>query len=144
MSPSPPRALTPLLALSPPLLAGTCLLSSLFREHHQLTFLPRGTTSSGSSSLPSALRRVDVPIVARSTCNTNYSGDITSAMVCAAVSGGGKDSCQGDSGGPLVNTGKQLIGIVSWGQGCALANYPGVYTRVGSFVTWINANAWTS
>jgi trypsin len=103
-----------------------------------------GTTSSGSSSIPAALRRVDVPIVARATCNTNYSGDITANMICAAVSGGGKDSCQGDSGGPLVNAARQLIGIVSWGIGCAAAQYPGVYTRVGNYVAWINANRWTS
>ena len=58
-------------------------------------------------------------------------------MICAAVSGGGKDACQGDSGGPLVVDGK-LVGIVSWGLSCALADYPGVYSNVAtlrSFVT---------
>jgi len=58
-------------------------------------------------------------------------------MICAAVTGGGKDDCQGDSGSPLV-VGGQLAGIVSWGVGCADAEYPGVYSNVAtvkSFVT---------
>jgi len=58
-------------------------------------------------------------------------------MICAGVTGGGKDACQGDSGGPLV-VGDKLVGIVSWGVGCAEARYPGVYSNVAtlrSFVT---------
>ena len=39
-------------------------------------------------------------------------------MICAGVAGGGKDACEGDSVGPLV-VGGQLVGIVSWGVGCA-------------------------
>jgi trypsin len=61
-------------------------------------------------------------------------------MICAGVPGGGKDACQGDSGGPLV-VGSQLVGIVSWGVGCALANYPGVYSSVASLRTFITSNA---
>lgn len=47
---------------------------------------------------------------------------------------------QGDSGGPLTVGGK-LVGLVSWANGCASITYPTVYTRVVSFLDWINANA---
>lgn len=96
-----------------------------------------GTTSSGGST-SAKLRQVTVPIVSNTTCNSSssYNGEIASTMLCAGSSG--KDSCQGDSGGPLVvaATNRQA-GIVSWGYGCADARYPGVYTRVPSYITWV-------
>ena len=48
---------------------------------------------------------------------------------------GGIDSCQGDSGGPLfTGTGDSAVqhGIVSWGQGCALAGYPGTNKKINN------------
>ncbi|KAH7032621.1 trypsin-like protease-like protein 1 [Microdochium trichocladiopsis] len=102
-----------------------------------------GFTIEGGYNTPDALRKVTVPIVGRATCQAAYKLDtITTSMVCAGLAAGGKDACQGDSGGPLVNTSKTLIGLVSWGDGCARPNAYGVYTRVGQFVTWINANKW--
>jgi trypsin len=98
-----------------------------------------GTLSSGSSSLPTQLQAVTVDIVSDAACDSAYAsyGGITENMICAAVPGGGKDACQGDSGGPLAVNGV-LVGLVSWGVGCAEASYPGVYSNVASlrdFVT---------
>jgi len=86
------------------------------------------------------LREVTVPIISNTQCSTYYDG-ITARMLCAYVEGGGKDSCQGDSGGPAVVDGPLLVGIVSWGIGCARPNYPGVYTRVSSVYSWICSNS---
>ncbi|XP_049788114.1 trypsin alpha-3-like isoform X2 [Schistocerca cancellata] len=93
-----------------------------------------GTTSSGGS-VSNTLLGVTVQIIDRNTCNRSY-GSITSRMICAGVTGGGKDSCQGDSGGPLVS-GSTQVGIVSFGEGCGLANYPGVYANVANLRSWI-------
>lgn len=101
-----------------------------------------GTTSSGGS-LPAALRTVTVPVVSDEKCREAYGEeDIAHSMICAGHEQGGKDSCQGDSGGPLVVKNEKgetvLAGIVSWGYGCAVAGYPGVYTEVSHFVDWVN------
>jgi secreted trypsin-like serine protease len=91
-----------------------------------------GTTSeSGSSS--NQLRTATVPIVSDSSCSSSYgSSYIATDMVCAGYAAGGVDTCQGDSGGPLL-IGGVLAGITSWGEGCAEAGYPGVYTRLTTF-----------
>jgi trypsin len=60
-------------------------------------------------------------------------------MICAAVSGGGKNSCQGDSGSPLV-IGSQLVGVVFWGVGCAEDEFPGVYSNVATLRSFVTEN----
>jgi trypsin len=98
-----------------------------------------GATQNVSES-NQVLRGAVIPIVDQAICEKNYEGfggtSITSRMICAGYTEGGKDSCQGDSGGPLVIDNK-LVGVVSWGRGCALANYPGVYSRVAYVRNWI-------
>jgi len=85
------------------------------------------------------LQYVDVPIITNAECNSLYSGGITDGMICAGFTQGGRDACQGDSGGPLT-AGNQVIGVVSWGQGCARPNFPGVYARVAHYRNWIDNN----
>jgi trypsin len=97
-----------------------------------------GALTEGGSS-PTNLMKVDVPHVDDETCSTNYGGSTAPSMVCYGE--GGKDSCQGDSGGPIVCGDDQtLCGIVSWGQGCARPNYPGVYTETSYFTEWIRGS----
>ncbi|MEM7356013.1 MAG: serine protease [Acidobacteriota bacterium] len=100
-----------------------------------------GALSQGGPS-PNQLHEVVVPAVSNAQCNAPeaYNGDIVQSMICAGLRSGGKDSCQGDSGGPLWVEHQQedfLIGIVSFGEGCAQPNKYGVYTRVVSFLDWI-------
>lgn len=91
-----------------------------------------GTTSENGSS-SNQLRTATVPIVSNSSCAGSYGSDfVASDMVCAGYTSGGVDTCQGDSGGPLL-LGGVLAGITSWGEGCAEAGYPGVYTRLTTF-----------
>jgi trypsin len=99
-----------------------------------------GVTSESSGSLPAALRKVSVPVISRATCRAQYgTSDITDNMFCAGLEAGGKDSCQGDSGGPIINSAGALVGVVSWGSGCARPDLAGVYTRIGNYVSWINS-----
>jgi len=102
-----------------------------------------GTLNSGANSLPTNLQWVAVPTVTNAQCAQAYGSTITSSMICAGLPEGGKDSCQGDSGGPFVceKDGKAVLtGVVSFGIGCALADYPGVYARVTAVLDWVKAN----
>ncbi|XP_050801186.1 anionic trypsin-like [Gopherus flavomarginatus] len=95
-----------------------------------------GNTLSSGSNYPELLQCVDAPVLTEAECSDAYPGQITTNMICVGFLEGGKDSCQGDSGGPVVCNG-ELQGIVSWGIGCALEGYPGVYTKVCNYVDWI-------
>ncbi|XP_069681245.1 trypsin-7-like [Periplaneta americana] len=84
---------------------------------------------------PLNLHHVEILIIDHRQCASSYH-DLTPQMICAGWPRGGRDSCYMDSGGPLVFQ-KKLVGIVSWGYGCALAGYPGVYTNVAVLKKWI-------
>jgi len=99
-----------------------------------------GTLTSGGNQ-PTVLHEVDVTVQTNAVCQQAYGSSITDVNICAADSG--KDSCQGDSGGPMVieeNGRYAVIGVVSWGYGCAFDGYPGVYARVTARKDWILAN----
>ncbi|XP_073846561.1 trypsin eta-like [Musca autumnalis] len=84
------------------------------------------------------LEEVEVPVVSNEQCTSLHgAGEITERMICAGNLSGGKDSCHGDTGGPLVYN-SELVGLVSWGRGCARPNLPGVYTYVPSLKQWVD------
>jgi len=93
-----------------------------------------------NGSASDTLQEVDLPLVNQASCNQSYNGGITDNMLCAGFSAGGKDSCQGDSGGPLLYQSNGVwhqVGVVSFGNGCALPDFPGVYTRIANYDSWI-------
>ncbi|NWU67833.1 TMPS4 protease, partial [Pterocles burchelli] len=92
--------------------------------------------------LSETLQQAEVKLIDTESCNqAAYHGEVTEKMLCASVPEGGVDTCQGDSGGPLQYGGQhwQVVGIVSWGQGCGTPSTPGVYTSVRAYLEWIYA-----
>ncbi|GAA4969556.1 S1 family peptidase [Actinoplanes utahensis] len=93
------------------------------------------------------LLKANVPFVSDATCNSSsmYGGQVIAAEeICAGYTAGGVDTCQGDSGGPMFRQGASgwvQVGIVSWGDGCARPNKPGVYTQVSYFSSAIRSAA---
>ncbi|CAG4970027.1 unnamed protein product [Parnassius apollo] len=83
--------------------------------------------------------KAEVNIWAQEECTGAGYGrrKVTPRMLCANAPD--KDSCTGDSGGPLLLPRPHftIVGIVSWGRGCARQGYPGVYARVPKFMSWL-------
>lgn len=76
------------------------------------------------------LQAVEVPRIDDATCAVYYEDeDVTDRMMCFGFAEGEKDACHGDSGGPLAANGK-LVGVISWGYGCAIPEWPGVYAKI--------------
>jgi secreted trypsin-like serine protease len=134
-----------LLRLQSPVTQGKVI--ELAKEHTQMgegtnaCVTGWGATSEGGPGAIDLLG-AEVPIVSNEVCNRpeSYGGDITAAMMCAGERAGGIDSCQGDSGGPLtISDGARdtLIGVVSFGEGCARRLKYGVYSRVSTAAPWI-------
>ncbi|XP_033935445.1 coagulation factor VII isoform X2 [Pseudochaenichthys georgianus] len=87
------------------------------------------------------LRRLKVPRIRTQQCEEQSGVKLTANMFCAGYIEGRQDSCKGDSGGPLVTQYHRttfLLGIVSWGRGCARPGNYGIYTRVSNFLPWIH------
>lgn len=95
----------------------------------------------GSSS--SILQMVDLDVVSLRVANRVYGVNLLDSRHLAAMRAG-KDTCQGDSGGPLFDDdgasggGPLLVGVTSYGEGCAQPNVPGIYANVGYFAAWLD------
>ncbi|NWH71368.1 TMPS4 protease, partial [Piaya cayana] len=98
--------------------------------------------------LSETLQQAEVELIDKESCNlAAYHGEVTEKMLCHHAGGRGspqppQTDCprQGDSGGPLLYAGEhwQVVGIVSWGQGCGTPSTPGVYTSVRAYLNWIS------
>ncbi|NXJ71748.1 ST14 protein, partial [Rostratula benghalensis] len=99
-----------------------------------------GATVEGGSGA-SVLQKAEIRLINQTECNRLLRDQLTPRMMCVGIVTGGVDACQGDSGGPLVSVEPSnrmfLAGVVSWGDGCAQRNKPGVYSRLTSLRAWI-------
>ena len=119
-----------------------------------LTVAGWGVVNEEKKTTASVLQHVEVKYITNKQCEDidgflpghlqliSQKGIISDAMMCAKDKD--EDACQGDSGGPLVILGKSeigqddlLVGVVSWGLGCAHEKFPGVYARVSHEIGWI-------
>ena len=105
-------------------------------EFEALEAVGWGQTGGG---YPTVAEWVEVPFVDDEACSAAYQDAFDEqTMLCAGdLENGGVDTCDGDSGGPLMapddDGGQILVGIVSWGDGCAEPGNPGVYAEVADF-----------
>ncbi|CAB9504561.1 Plasminogen (Fragment) [Seminavis robusta] len=100
-----------------------------------------GVTSQSQFGLVDDLHENTVYAIDDADCGNYYQalGYFPNVMMCAGHPSGGADTCQGDSGGPMVDLNTNtLSGVTSWGQGCGLREYPGVYAQVDAVSDWID------
>ncbi|XP_017872413.1 PREDICTED: serine protease persephone-like [Drosophila arizonae] len=137
-----------------------CLETELFDPPSNASIYVAGwgvmnTTTRRTSKI---LLRAPLTVVPLAQCNDSFAAQplshrylergIIDSLLCAAdLIRGTKDACQGDSGGPLVlerdkeNNKYSVMGVISSGFGCATTT-PGLYTRVASYLDFIEGIVW--
>lgn len=90
-------------------------------------------------NLSVTLQEVIINYVSNAECQKAYADMVTDLMLCAGFKDGGRGSCQADSGGPAIYN-NQVVGVASFGIGCARAKYPDVFTRTSKYIKWIQKN----
>ena len=156
VAPDPETMPLPANRLKPIRLLGEKAGDRPLRPFDRVSVLGWGLTSARASgarskALDGSLNRgspvlmtVDLSVFPQARCEAvpEYRGFLGKGVICAGSNQAGKDSCTGDSGGPMTRAqGKErvLVGLVSWGHGCALADTPGIYTNVSDYLDWIRA-----
>jgi secreted trypsin-like serine protease len=119
--------------------------SELPFDQETLTIIGWGFTQEGTASISSVLRKAEVQYINTETCNAPdwYDSRVDATSFCAGLPNGGIDTCQGDSGGPILRKERgqyALVGLTSWGEGCARPKRPGVYTNLVLLKSWISKN----
>ncbi|XP_012264277.2 serine protease snake-like [Athalia rosae] len=103
------------------------------------------------------LMKVQLTYISEEVCKDTFKTDfggrqmpdgLITSLICAGEMGGGKDTCQGDSGGPIQRVLEDpycmysIVGITSFGKFCGFKNSPAIYSRVSSYVDWIEGIVW--
>ncbi|XP_071556799.1 serine protease snk-like [Temnothorax nylanderi] len=116
-----------------------------------------GKTSYESNIGSNELMKVQLNYISDDNCKKAYAEDIgtrrlpdglISSFLCAGIMEGGKDTCQGDSGGPLQRVLAEpycmysIVGVTSFGKFCAFKDSPAIYTRISSYLDWIENTVW--
>ncbi|XP_013178965.1 PREDICTED: serine protease snake-like isoform X1 [Papilio xuthus] len=123
-----------------------------FENYTTVTATGWGVTE--NTTIPTnVLQMVSLNLYSNEVCDPvmprdrNWNGFAPTQM-CAGVFTGGKDTCQGDSGAPLQITPKPrekihyIVGVTSFGGRCAQKGHPAIYTRVSSYLDWIESIVW--
>lgn len=129
-----------------------CLWTTQDLDKTNVTALGYGHTRFGGLTSEQLLK-APLNTVSKSECEKYYQVDatlipmgITDTHLCAGDPDHKRDTCQGDSGGPLImEFGKTsyVVGVTSFGLGCA-GEPPSIYTRVSSYIDWIEKIVWPS
>jgi secreted trypsin-like serine protease len=127
----------------PPPVVHPASVADMMKSVDEVTVIGWGKNAfSNFGQTSNYLHWTSVKLVSDKVCSDDHHGLIDDHMICAGSTQA--DSCQGDSGGPMLGTDQRneffLVGLVSWGEGCAKADKPGVYMRVSSYYGWINSN----
>jgi len=125
-----------------------CLPSEYLPLDEGLPVIVSGWGKTEDTNRADLLKQAELKIISNNQCNSwlyahyKIENEVTDNMVCAGYKQGVQDACQGDSGGPLVTRVQGinvLVGLVSWGYGCAEKTKPGVYTKVQNYLEWISS-----
>ncbi|NWW68911.1 FA7 factor, partial [Ifrita kowaldi] len=115
-------------------------LAALLSEEGRVGMVSGWGATHDRGSTVRFLMKVRLPIVGLERCQQAMDRLLTDSMFCAGHSTAAADACKGDSGGPFTVSHRNtwfLLGIVSWGEGCAEEGKYGVYTRVSNYIPWI-------
>jgi hypothetical protein len=112
---------------------------------HDAIVIGWGKLNEKSEEFSNELQKVKLTIIDNKVCQNWFKQagrdmPIDDRIICAGFKNGGKDACHGDSGGPLlsrINGQYVVVGVVSTGIGCARPLLPGLYSRVSSYIQWI-------
>lgn len=116
-----------------------------------------GKTAFDAESGSNQLMKVQVNYISEEECKKTYRFDLGTRqmpqglipnLLCAGDMKGGKDTCQGDSGGPLQRLLDRpyctysVVGVTSFGKFCGFKDTSAIYTRVSSYLDWIESIVW--